>query len=453
MIRRYALTLLALFLVVFPGGAQEWLMTVPQKAVFSVASNPLNRSSVLAGNYSRGFLASTDGGGTWQELSVGDLSGTSQISTLLYHPRDTTTLFAGGVGFTGLDRSTDAGMTWENVLKDPVGFRFEVSCNGSIAFHPGRPDTMYVIRSSPGVIFRSVNRGENWDSIGAIPGLTGTDRMRALAICPDVDSAHIMLACGRRSTIYRSSDGGRTWASSGYAFGGQPDTDGSQIRWSPTTPGKVYATAQFSLIQNTGNGGLHVSEDYGLTWKVMKFQDTSLYALEVFPTKSGDEIFVGGSQLSTSNPALKGDSIVYRSPDGGTTWQDLSNVSWTENELGESVANVWGFALVNVDGRNEVLMATEVGAYRSTAVTSVNENRRSVGEIDLRSTGNNVLVTMPESVNNGTYAITTVLGQLVTTGTLSGGGIQRIDLSGYSTAPYLIRVVAGDRVGAMITIR
>lgn len=453
MIRRYTVTLLALFFVVFPGGAQEWLMTVPQKAVFSVASNPLNRSSVLAGNYARGFLASTDGGGTWQELSVGDLGGTSQISTLLFHPRDTTTLFAGGVGFTGLDRSTDAGMSWENVLKDPVGFRFEVSGNGSIAFHPGSPDTMYVIRASPGVIFRSVNRGENWDSIGAIPGLTGTDRMRALAICPDADSAHIMLACGRRSTIYRSSDGGKTWVSSGYAFGGQPDTDGSQIRWSPTTPGKVYATAQYSLIQNTGNGGLHVSEDYGLTWKVMKFQDTSLYALEVFPTKSGDEIFVGGSQLSTSAPGLKGDSIVYRSPDGGTTWQDLSNVSWTENELGELVANVWGFALVNVDGRSEVLMATEVGAYRSTAVTSVHENSRSAGEIALQSHGNSVLVTMPDNMHSGSYAITTVLGQLVATGHLHGSGVQRIDLTGYPIAPYLVRVIVGDRVGAMITIR
>ncbi len=453
MMRGYIVALLALIISANYAQTQEWLMTVPQKATFSVASNPLNRSSVIAGNYSRGFLASTDGGSTWQELSVGDISGTSQISTLLFHPRDTTVLFAGGVGFTGLDRSTDAGMTWENVLKDPIGSRFEVSSNGSITFHPGRPDTMYLIRASPGVIFRSVNRGENWDSLGAIPGMTGTDRMRALAICPDADSAHIMLACGRRSTIYRSSNGGKTWVSTGYAFGGQPDTDGSQIRWSPTTPGKVYATAQYSLIQNTGNGGLHVSTDYGATWAVMKFRDTSLYALEVFPTKSGDEIFVGGSQLSTTNPALKGDSIIYRSPDGGVTWQDLSNVTWTDNELGELAANVWGFALVQVDGHNEVLMATEVGIYRSAAVTSVHTNAAPVSEISMRSSGTTVLVTMPNDFYSGTYAISSMLGQVIALGTIHGDGIQRIELSGYPTAPYLVRVVAGDRVGAMITIR
>ncbi len=429
---RYAIVFVLFAILSIASHAQEWLLTVPQRAVFSVASNPLNRSSVIAGNYSREFLTSADGGSTWQALSVGEATGSSQISTLLFHPGDTLTLFAGGIGFTGLERSTDGGYTWENVLKDPIGFRFEVASNGSIAFHPGRPDTMYVIRSSPGVIFRSVNRGENWDSIGVIPGLSGSDRMRALAICPDADSANIMLACGRRSTLYRSKDGGKTWTSTGYAFGGQPDTDGAQIRWSPTVPGKVYAVAQFSLVQNTGNGGLHMSTDYGVTWAVTKFRDTSLYALEVFATKSGDEIFVGGSQLSITSPALKGDSIVFRSPDGGTTWQDLSNIQWVENELEELAANVWGFALVIVDGYPEVLMATEVGLYRSTAVTSVRENSRSLQHIPMRSTGSSVLVTMPDGAADGSYVIATVLGQIIASGTIDGSArIAWITSDGY----------------------
>ncbi|MCX6139612.1 MAG: hypothetical protein NTX15_02085, partial [Candidatus Kapabacteria bacterium] len=443
----------SLAFVTLPLRSQDWLLTVPQRAVFSVASNPLNRASVVAGNYSRGFVTSADGGTTWQELSVGDPSGTSQMSALLFHPRDTLTLFAGGIGFTGLDRSTDGGFTWENVLKDPIGSRFEVASNGSIAFYPGRPDTMYVIRSSPGVVFRSVNRGENWDSIGIVPGLSGSDRMRALAICPNADSAKIMLACGRKSAIYRSTDGGKTWASTGYAFGGQPDTDGAQIRWSPTIPGKVYAVAQYSLIQNTGNGGLYVSTDYGVTWAIKKFQDTSLYALEVFPTKNGDEIFVGGSQLSITSPALKGDSIVYRSIDGGTTWQDLSNVAWVENELNEVVANVWGFALVKVGDRQEVLMATEVGAYRSASVTSVTEGGLSTKQMQLLSSGSSVLVSMPENVAECSYAVSTILGQTISMGTLRGVGVQRIDLSAYPMAPYLVRVFSGEHSGVILTSR
>ena len=448
---RYAVIFVLFAVLSIASHAQEWLLTVPQRAVFSIASNPLNRSSVIAGNYSREFLTSADGGSTWQALSIGEATGSSQISTLLFHPRDTLTLFAGGVGFTGLERSTDAGFSWENVLKDPIGLRFEVASNGCVAFYPGRPDTMYVIRSSPGVIFRSVNRGENWDSIGVIPGLSGSDRMRALAICPEVDSAKIMLACGRRSMMYRSTDGGKTWASTGYAFGGQADNDGAQIRWSPTVPGKVYAVAQFLVVQNTGSGGLHISTDYGVTWAAKKFMDTSLFALEVFPTKNGDEIFVGGSQLSITSPALKGDSIVFRSPDGGTTWQDLSNIQWVANELEQLAPNVWGFALVNVDGHPEVIMATEVGVFRSTAVTSVRESSRSLQQISLRSTGASVLVTMPEGIHMGSYVISTLLGQIISSGALNGTGVQRIDLSGFPAAPYLIRANAGEFVGATIT--
>ncbi|MBC8124652.1 MAG: hypothetical protein H7X70_02855, partial [Candidatus Kapabacteria bacterium] len=104
---RYAVIFALFALLSIASNAQEWLLTVPQRAVFSVASNPLNRSSVIAGNYSREFLTSADGGSTWQSLSIGEATGSSQISTLLFHPRDTLTLFAGGIGFTGLERSTD----------------------------------------------------------------------------------------------------------------------------------------------------------------------------------------------------------------------------------------------------------------------------------------------------------------------------------------------------------
>ena len=53
----------------------------------------------------------------------------------------------------------------------------------------------------------------------------------------------------------------------------------------------------------------------------------------------------------------------------------------------------------------------------------------------------------------GSYVISTLLGQIISSGALNGTGVQRIDLSGFPAAPYLIRANAGEFVGATITTR
>lgn len=438
-------SVVALCLIALPSLSQEWMQAIPQRAIFSITSNPQNPSSLLAGCYSRTALWSTDAGATWLELSVGDAGGVSQITTLVYNPGDTNVLLAGGINFTGLDRSTDGGMTWENVLKDPDGARFEVYSNGSIAFHPGNPDTVYALRMYPATIFRSPNKGGRWDSIGAIPNLGVSERMKSLAICPQKDSAHIMLASGRRSIIYRSTNGGKTWTSTGSAIAGHPDCDAVQIRWSPTVPGRVYAIGQFAISANVGNAGMMISDDYGKTWPTRKFRDTALQSIEVFPTKSGDEIFIGGGQGALSDKVIKGDSIVYRSPDGGTTWQDLSQLQWTENELGEVAANVWGFAVTSLPGMpNEVIMATEVGAYRSTSVTSI-RSTTTASTARIRATSTAVIISSIDD-QPGTYAIMDLLGSSVASGHLHGGAEQRVNIADFAPGTYAVRVVTTSGV-------
>ncbi|MFN5378569.1 MAG: WD40/YVTN/BNR-like repeat-containing protein [Ignavibacteria bacterium] len=427
--------------------AQYWNLAVPQRAVFSIATNPLNPMSMIAGNYSRGILVSGDGGATWLELAVGELGGTSQISALVYHPRDTSIILAGGIGFSGVDRTTDGGSTWENVLIDPSGIRFEIASSGSIAFHPATPDVVYVMRSNPPTLYRSNDGGETWDEAGTIPDLDASARMRAIAICPVPDSSHIMLASGRRAAIHRSTDAGKTWVSTKYNLGTHPFADGSQIRWSPTVRGRAYAT---SLVGNVGNGGLHYSDDYGQTWQLMKFKDTSINALEVRATNNGDEIFVGGAEILGTSTGVRGDSIIYRSADGGNTWQDLSEVPWLENELGEVVANVWGFAVTQTDGPAEVFVATEVGAYRSTAVTSVRSATNATSPVSMRQQGTTLLVRSDadEAVH---VVVCSLEGRELLRTTITGSGLHAVDMSSYATGVYVAGAyTATSRTSALI---
>lgn len=289
--------------------------------------------------------------------------------------------------------------------------------------------------------YRSTNKGGRWDSIGAIPKLSTSARMKSLAICPQKDSAHIMLASGRPSSIYRSTNGGKTWAATGSNVSGQPDCDAVQIRWSTTIPGRVYAIGQFGISANTGNGGLSISDDYGLTWPTRKFIDTAFQALEVFPTKSGDEIFLGGGQGALSDKVIKGDSIILRSPDGGNTWQDLSKIKWTTNEIGVNAANVWGFAVTSIGGgANEVIMATEVGAYRSTSVTSV-RSTSSTSTALIRATPTAILIRSTDA-QASVYSVVNLLGEVIAAGPLPASGEERISIADVPTGTYAVRVVS-----------
>lgn len=432
--------------------AQLWLANIQQRAIFSIVANPVNPRTLYAGGYGRALFASTDAGATWLELGVGDLGGISQITALAINPQDTNVLLAGGVNFSGVDRSTDGGITWQNVLNDPEGRRFEIYSRGSIAFNPRNSDTVYVIRSYPGAVYRSPNKGARWDSIGAIPGLVTSDRMNSLAICPQPDSAHIMLASGRRPTIFRSTNGGRTWASTGVTMAPHPDCDVVQIRWSPTVPGRVYAVGQYQIKTNAGNAGLMISDDYGLTWKTRRFRDTSFMSLEVYPTKNGDEIFIGGGQWFLSDKSIKGDSIVLRSVDGGTTWQDLSIVDWMKNELGDVGSNIWGFAVTRDDnGIAEVIMATEGGTYRSTAVTSVRTTSSSPAAT-IRSTPSSIIIQTSDALP-ATFTVVDLLGTTVASGTMSGAGEERVPTADLPHGTYAVRVVHPTGVTTALILR
>ncbi|MBU3699764.1 MAG: hypothetical protein FGM33_07120 [Candidatus Kapabacteria bacterium] len=433
--------------------AQLWLPNIQQRAIFSIITNPMNPRTLYAGGYGRALFASSDAGATWQELSVGDLGGISQITALAMHPKDTNVIFAGGVNFSGVDRSTDGGITWQNVLNDPEGRRFEIYSKGSIDFNPRNPDTVYVLRSYPAAVYRSPNKGVRWDSIGTIPGLVTSDRMNSLAVCPQPDSAHIMLASGRRSVMFRSTDAGRNWASTGTMMAGHPDCDVVQIRWSPSIPGRVYAVGQYQIKTNATNAGLMISNDYGLTWETRKFQDTSLMSLEVFPTKNGDEIFIGGGQWFLSDKSIKGDSIVLRSVDGGTTWQDLSKVEWMTNELGDVGSNIWGFAVTRDDnGLYEVVMATEGGTYRSTAVTSVQPTSTS-GTASITSTPTMLIIRTADG-QAATYVVTNLLGATVATGSIpAGSSEERIRITDLPHGTYAVRVIHPTGVSTALVLR
>lgn len=413
--------------------------------LFSVAANPENPSILYAGNVARTFLVSYDAALTWEERLIGDGGGESEISLFKVHPRRTGYLYAGGIGFDGIDRSTDGGDTWTRVLTSSDGSRIEFTGSSAVAFHPENPDTMYAIRFNNGAVYRTVDAGDSWDSLSTLPGLTGTERMRAISVSPD--STKVLVAGGRLAYVYRSSDGGLSWQRSSMSSSVQPDMDIANFAWSPTIPGTVYMTAGYSLKENLNNGGLHQSTDYGLTWERIRFTDTSLFALMINATPRGDEIYVGGNQVDypTDSGYIRGDSIVMRFNVEDSSVQDLSDVPWTENEIGEVGSNVWGFAITYRSGFPVLVMATSGGLFLSDRITAVSESELHSNPWNMtsRSDDNFIYLNFESPPGISKYRIVGLEGRIVADGTLEGNSDEYvIPFSFQSPSLYLIQVIS-----------
>ena len=151
-----------------------------------------------------GIYKSTDGGTTWKEISEGiPLEGRGHIGSSVA-PSNRNRIYAvvdakdGGVFI-----SNDAGATWSRLSSDKRlwdrGWYFE-----KITADPKNADVVYVMNTS---IYRSTDAGKTWT---AIKGAPGGDDYHQLWINPD-DSKRMIVASDQGSVV--SVDGAVTWSS------------------------------------------------------------------------------------------------------------------------------------------------------------------------------------------------------------------------------------------------
>lgn len=152
-----------------------------------------------------------------------------------------------------------------------------------------------------GGIFKSQDGGATW---AQLPHQPASRRMfYGLAVDP-TDSRRIYWgACGSGGGVHRSEDGGASWIN---VFRNE------NYIWNvlATTSGVVYASGQ----------QLWRSADHGATWQqVTHFAEKrSLVGIEVHPD---DPRVLWVSAVTWSSRA---DGAVYRTNDGGVTWQDIT---------------------------------------------------------------------------------------------------------------------------------
>jgi photosystem II stability/assembly factor-like uncharacterized protein len=321
----------------------------PSLNIGALAIDPQNPDTIYCGtgeaNLSAdshpgvGVFRSLNGGVSWQLLAA---AGTGRlprrIGSLAVDPADPTRLLAGGVGHgpgdnSGLFLSADGGVSWARVpLVGPNSYR----CH-DVRFHPTRDGRVYATISALGVrsgIWRSDDAGLTWTQLGG--GLPAPDLIgrASLALAPSQpEILYVQIEQDRRvQGIYRSSDGGDTWASiAGSHFAAERQLSyNNTIAVHPRDPDWVLC----------GGVDLHLTRNGGSTWrKVTRWN-----------ADRGSPDYAHADHHALLMPeALPG--TVYDLNDGGMDFSADGGVTWENRSNGLATNMFYDLAVAQSDGQ------------------------------------------------------------------------------------------------------
>jgi len=234
-----------------------------------------------------------------------------------------------GAAHGGVWKTTDAGMNWRNVSDD----FFEFPAVGALDVAFSDPDVIYagtgegVQRQfiSPGDgVYKSTNGGETWVNVG----LKETRHIARLRIHPGNPDIVYVAAMGDMfgpnpdRGIYRTRDGGETWEQ--ILYKGET-TGGVDLAIDSANPNVIIASMNHHVTypwdEESGGPttGLFKSTDGGDSW-------TDITRNPGMPTGLVGKIGIAISPARSSRvyafiEADRGEGGIYRSDDGGSSWQ------------------------------------------------------------------------------------------------------------------------------------
>jgi photosystem II stability/assembly factor-like uncharacterized protein len=215
-------------------GLHQWYDGTPHpwefKRVWHLEPSLGDPDAVYAGVEDAALFHSTDGGGTWAELSGLRNGGTGPrwqpgaggmcLHTILLDPANPERIFV-AISAAGAFRTDDGGRTWRPINR---GLRSEYipeptaevgHCVHRIALHPSRPQVLFMQKHWD--VMRSDDAGDSWREIsGNLPSDFGfvievhAQEPETLYVVPiKSDSEHFPPE--GRLRVYRSRSGGNEW--------------------------------------------------------------------------------------------------------------------------------------------------------------------------------------------------------------------------------------------------
>jgi photosystem II stability/assembly factor-like uncharacterized protein len=296
-------------------------------AVTGVASDIL---TYYFGSTGGGVWKTTDGGTSWKNISDGYFA-CAPVGSVEVAPSDNNVVYVGTGSAAvrgnitigcGMYKSTDAGSSWKSIGLPKAG---QI---GRIAIHPQNPDMVYVAalgnpfaKNEERGVFRSKDGGKSWDKVLFLNDSTG-----AIDLVMDIKNPRVLYAGmwraerkswtmidgGHTGGLYKSIDGGDTWAKleGGFPASGLIGKIGVAV--SPVNSNRVWAIVE--TAEET-KGGVYRSDNAGETWKRVsrdhKLRQRAWYYNHIFAdTQNENTVYICNVDF-------------FKSIDGGSSFYDI----------------------------------------------------------------------------------------------------------------------------------
>jgi photosystem II stability/assembly factor-like uncharacterized protein len=290
-----------------------------------------------------GVFRSGDGGETWEHKGLGD---THHIAQVVVHPTDPDTVWVAAIGHLfsfneerGVFKTTDGGDSWERVLyvdeaTGAIDLVLDPSDSGTLyaaMWRHSRRAWGHTAAGATSGIYKSTDGGESWAQLQVgFPGGEFIGRI-GLAIAPSQPETLYALVDnhaprepdedGRRpprGEVYRSDDAGENWRK--VTEENIPaGYDFCLIAVSPDNPERVHVPGQVFWVSD--DGGATFREENGSIVHLLEHGATVLHL-------DAHEFWINPED--SAHQILGNDGGVYVTHDDGESWLHLNNLPLAE---------------------------------------------------------------------------------------------------------------------------
>jgi photosystem II stability/assembly factor-like uncharacterized protein len=225
----------------------------------------------------------------------------------------------------GVDPSLYSGLRWRMIGPFRGG-----RVNG-VSGVPGQPNVFYM-GSVGGGVWKTTNAGRTWLPIFDSQPIASIGAIAVAPSSPDVvyvgtGEADMRSQISYGNGMYKSTDAGKTWTHIGL----EPTRQIGKVIVDPRDPNVVFVAALGHVYGANPDRGVYRSRDGGATWQKVLFKSNDVGAIDL-AFDPGDPQTIYASLWNTRRPpwsiyppSYGPGSGLYKSTDGGSNWQQLTN--------------------------------------------------------------------------------------------------------------------------------